>query len=92
MLQNSDMRIETSLIKDSSFINKISWFEDGNILMLTFATGSIWAYFEVPLDIYYGLINAESHGNYFNRMIRNKYLSKRLSYVTEPDEVTVSNV
>lgn len=89
MLQNSEMRIETSLIKDSSFINKVSWFEDGNILMLTFATGSIWAYYDVGLDVYYAFVNAESHGNYFNRMIRNKYPSKRLSYVTESDEMTV---
>jgi hypothetical protein len=80
-LQNSDMRVETYSPLDSSFIVKMSWFEDGNILMLTFNTGSIWAYYDVPFEVYSGFCKAKSYGSYFNNNIRNEYFAERVSYV-----------
>jgi lysyl-tRNA synthetase class 2 len=59
----------------------MSWFEDGNILMLTFNTGSIWAYYEVPFEIYSGFCKAPSYGRYFNSNIRNIYRAERINYV-----------
>lgn len=79
--QLSDSRIETYSPLDSSFIVKMSWFEDGNILMLTFNTGSIWAYYEVPFEIYSGFCKAPSYGKYFNSNIRNVYRAERVNYV-----------
>lgn len=73
---------------DSSFIIKCSWYEDGNILMITFNTGSIWAYYDVPFEIYAGFIKAPSYGKYFNSNIRNAYRSERVSYVI-PEQVQV---
>ena len=81
MLQNSDMRVETHSPLDSSFIVKMSWFEDGNILMLTFNTGSIWTYYDVPFEIYSGFCKAKSYGGYFNSNIRNVYTAERVNYV-----------
>ncbi len=81
LLQNSDMRVETHSPLDSSFICKMSWFEDGNILMLTFATGSIWAYYDIPYEVYTGFCKAKSYGKYFNANIRNVYFAERISYV-----------
>lgn len=81
MLQNSDMRVETHSPLDSSFIIKMSWFEDGNILMLTFNTGSIWAYYDVPFEVYSGFCKAKSYGSYFNSNIRNEYFAQRVNYV-----------
>jgi hypothetical protein len=79
--QPSDSLIETYSPLDSSFIVKMSWFEDGNILMLTFNTGSIWAYYEVPFEIYSGFCKAPSYGRYFNSNIRNIYRAERINYV-----------
>lgn len=81
MLQNSDMKVETHSPLDSSFIVKMSWFEDGNLLMLTFATGSIWAYYDVPFEIYGAFCKAKSYGKYFNSNIRNVYKAERVNYV-----------
>jgi len=53
---------------NSSFIEKASWFNEGNILMLTFGTGSVWHYYDVPFEIYSGFIKAPSHGKYFMRI------------------------
>lgn len=89
MLQNSNKYILNSKVQtysplDSSFILKMSWFEDGNILMLTFATGSIWAYYNVPIDVYSKFCKSISYGRYFNTNIRGKYTQQRVSY-TEPE-------
>ena len=81
MLQNSNLNIETHSPLDSSFILKMSWFEDGNVLMLTFNTGSIWAYYDVPFEVYSGFCKAKSYGSYFNSNIRNIYASERVNYV-----------
>ena len=80
-LQNSDMRVATHSPLDSSFIIKMSWFEDGNILMLTFNTGSIWAYYDVPFEVYSAFCKAKSYGSYFNFNIRNVYNSERVNYI-----------
>jgi hypothetical protein len=68
---------------NSSFIEKASWFNEGNILMLTFATGSVWHYYDVPFEIYAGFIKAPSHGKYFNENIRNEYSGERVYYTSE---------
>ena len=83
LLQNSEMNIETFLTKESSFISTASWFEEGNILMLTFSTGSIWAYFDVPFEIFSGFCRAKSYGSYFNNNIRNIYIAQRVNYTAE---------
>lgn len=80
-LQTSDLKIETYSPLESSFIVKMSWFEDGNILMLTFSTGSIWAYYNVPFEVYSGFCKAPSYGKYFNSNIRNNYTAERVNYV-----------
>ena len=81
LLQNSDMRVATHSPLDSSFIVKMSWFEDGNILMLTFNTGSIWAYYDVPFEVYSAFCKAKSYGSYFNSNIRNIYDAQRVAYI-----------
>jgi hypothetical protein len=68
---------------NSSFIEKASWFNEGNILMLTFATGSVWHYYDVPFEIYSAFTKAPSHGKYFNENIRNIYSGERVYYTSE---------
>jgi len=71
---------------DSSFILKCSWYEDCNILMVTFNTGSIWTYYDVPFEVYAGFIKSPSYGKYFNLNIRNSYYSFKVSYFS-PEKV-----
>ena len=72
--------IYTNSPLDSSFIIKVSWYEDAETLMITFNTGSIWAYYDVPFEIYSALVKAPSHGKFFNSNIRNMYGSERVGY------------
>jgi hypothetical protein len=53
-------------------------YDDGR-LEAEFTTGAVYEYEDVPEDEYDGLMNAESHGQYFNARIRDRYRYRRLS-------------
>jgi len=57
----------------SSFIKSISYTNTYKVLVVTFDSGSIWCYDEVPKEVFHALAIAESAGKYFNTKIRNKY-------------------
>jgi len=40
------------------------------VLEIEFIDGAIYQYFDVPEEIYQGLLNAESKGRYFNLVIK----------------------
>ncbi|HET7849976.1 MAG TPA: KTSC domain-containing protein [Pseudolabrys sp.] len=42
-------------------------------LAITFVTGRIYVYFDVPLEVADSLEHASSKGAYFNRHIRDRY-------------------
>lgn len=42
-------------------------------LIITFVSGLVYAYNEVPEEIYLGLKNSKSKGIYFNKFIKDHY-------------------
>ncbi len=66
---------------DSSFMKHVAFDESNSSLIVTFASGSIWIYHKITLDIYKGLIAAPSIGGYFNSVIRNKYVGEVVARV-----------
>ena len=40
------------------------------VLEIEFIDGAIYQYFDVPEELYQGLLNAESKGRYFNLVIK----------------------
>ena len=61
----------TPITLRSSFIMTAAYAEP--VLYLTFKDGSHYAYYQVPLNIYEELINAQSPGRYFQEKIHNVY-------------------
>ncbi len=62
----------------SSDISSIGYEND--VLEIEFHSGkSVYQYFQVPEHEYQGLMNAQSHGKYFNQNIKNKYITKKIS-------------
>lgn len=55
----------------SSNIKTIAY--NGSTLRITFQSGSTWNYEGVPEHVHRELLNSESKGSYFARMIRNNY-------------------
>ena len=47
-------------------------------LKLTFVSGAIYEYAEVPHEVFSGFDNAESQGIYFNKNISKKYSYKKI--------------
>jgi hypothetical protein len=48
------------------------------ILQVEFRDGTVYQYFQVPRQTYQGLLQADSKGTYFNRLIRNVFRCARL--------------
>ena len=48
------------------------------VLEIEFETGPVYQYFNVPEEVYTGLLESESKGKYFNANIRGKYPFREL--------------
>lgn len=73
---------------DSSFIKHIQY--DNSVLIVTFGSNSVWAYYGIPLEVYNELIISDSHGSYFNKNIRNKYSSEVLFKLSKNSKIIYS--
>lgn len=63
---------------DSSTLRRVGYRPDSATLRLTFTTGKVYDYFDVPPRIHAGLMRAESKGGYFNRHIRPRFAYRRV--------------
>jgi hypothetical protein len=54
----------------SSNLTSVGYDPEKMILEIEFKSGSIYQYFNVPESEHNGLMNAESHGKYFNANIK----------------------
>lgn len=57
----------------SSMMTAIDYDDDRRELDITFVGGKTYRYFEVPSDIYDGLLDAESKGAFFNEHIKDRF-------------------
>jgi hypothetical protein len=48
------------------------------VLEIEFATGAVYHYFDVPLDVYQDLVDADSQGQFFHTRIRDTFTSQRV--------------
>lgn len=62
---------------DSSNISSIG-YED-NVLYISFNSGGLYAYYNVPRSVYDALMNASSHGKYFAAYVKNNYKYRRIN-------------
>ena len=64
----------------SSAIKSLEYqFVDGRPqLDIVFKSGGVYRYFDVPLSIFNQLVNAESHGKFFQKNIRGNYKFERM--------------
>ncbi len=62
---------------NSSSLVSIGYDEDSSTLEVEFKVDRIYRYFNVPIFEYERLMNAGSHGEYFNFNIKDKYPYER---------------
>ena len=57
----------------SSMMTAVNYDEDSAELDITFVGGKTYRYSEVPQEIYDGLLEAESKGEFFNGQIKDRF-------------------
>lgn len=57
----------------STVISFMSYSADTSVLRITFVSGLVYHYKNVPVEIYNRLRTAKSKGTYFNEHIKNKF-------------------
>lgn len=62
----------------SSLIQRAIYDAARQTLAVTFTTGRIYLYFDVPPDVHAEFAAAESQGRYFNLRIRDRYAFREL--------------
>lgn len=55
---------------ESSNLASVGYDEKNEILEIEFNNGGVYQYFDVPEHIYEELMNADSHGQYFDRNVK----------------------
>lgn len=55
---------------DSSNISSIGYDEDSSTLEVEFHSGAVYQYFDVPLNVFQGLRDANSKGQYLAQHIK----------------------
>lgn len=63
----------------SSNLCAVGYERNNSTLYIQFTSGHLYAYYNVPLSVYEGLMNAPSHGQFHARFIKNTYRHCRLS-------------
>ena len=62
----------------SSNLASVGYDEFQELLEVEFLNGRIYRYFGVPEEVYEKLMNADSHGSYFHKAIRDEFPYDRI--------------
>jgi hypothetical protein len=64
---------------ESNYLRSVGYDASSQVLEIEMRRGEVYQYLDVPTEIYTELINAPSHGRYFNANIKESYSSRKLS-------------
>lgn len=62
----------------SSNLSAVGYDAANQILYISFHSGSLYAYYNVPQNIYVGLMDAPSKGKFHNACIKNAFRYQRI--------------
>jgi KTSC domain len=68
---------------ESTTLATVAYDDAAGILQLEFRSGAAYRYFDVPLEMREGLLQAPSKGGYFNRQIRKHFRYVRVATAGE---------
>lgn len=63
---------------NSSNIKKIGYQNDAKVLLVTFVSGSVYMYKDVPAEVFEDFVRAQSKGKFFHANIRGKYTTTKI--------------
>jgi hypothetical protein len=65
---------------ESSVLTFVQYDDEARALDITFTSGKIYRYRDVPAEIYDELLEADSKGGYFNERIKDQYLHSEVRH------------
>jgi hypothetical protein len=63
---------------NSSNLSAVGYDSTKGIMHIRFNSGRLYAYYNVPENVYCELMNAPSHGSYFNSFIKGVYRDTKI--------------
>jgi hypothetical protein len=63
----------------SEVLRSVGYAAASSTLEIEFTTGTVYRYFGVPIAVHTALMEAESHGTYFNENVRDDFACKRVA-------------
>ena len=75
ILQRGKKRISV----ESNYLQSVGYDASEQVLEIEFKSGEVYQYKDVPIVVYTDLMNASSHGKYFNANIKDVYPNQKLS-------------
>lgn len=70
--------MKETFLPDSSNLAQVDYDGDQQTLVVTFKTGNIYEYKNVPESVYLSLQRAPSPGSYFYRNVRSSYVGTQV--------------
>lgn len=64
---------------ESSMLQSIGYDRSKHVLELEFTSRQVYQYFDVPAALHKELLEASSHGSYFNDYIKDQFLFTKVS-------------
>jgi hypothetical protein len=65
-------------VVDSSSVRSVGYDARQRELELEFTGGSVYRYFDVPVEVYRGLLRADSIGSFVNDVVKPRYRYDRV--------------
>ena len=62
----------------SSNLHSVGYDSSSAILEISFHSGGVYQYYNVPESVYFSLLNASSKGKYFHQYIKNRYRYRKV--------------
>lgn len=66
----ADKAIEWVELTDSSNVARAAYYEDTQTIVVQFKGGGLYTYLGPPMEVYMGLVHANSVGQYLHRVIK----------------------
>lgn len=76
MLQDSSVK---RIAVESNYLRGVGYDSSNQVLEIEFRRGEIYQYLDVPPAVYTDLMNAPSHGRYFNENIKDIYSCRKVN-------------
>jgi KTSC domain len=66
------------VILNSSSVASVGYDPEGGILEVEFTSGSVYEYYQVPRQVFDGLVSAPSSGHYMATKVKDVYRYRRI--------------